>query len=431
MARLSQDIVNATVRVAIEEGMEPAGLLAIIEVETAGEPFERDGATPRFLFERHKFHDWLIRNSPELVEDAENLGLAHAGWRKATQYKDQGSSVERAALAARVKAIDEEGFYQSCSWGLGQILGSHCQDLSFATAESMVSYMAESIENQIKLIAKFIKHKRLDRPLQQRNWDAFAAGYNGKRYRENNYHTKLAAAFKRWSKPKAFDPDGIPEENPAVVVTPRPDVIEAVTQPFVKEPGLLQRGDKGPDVKRMQAELKRLNYSVGRVDGDYGRETFLAVVAFQADNLLSDSPGIWRDSYFATAKTATPRFISRQNATAEDLEAMGSKPARRVSLWTRISGWLGLGSLLTAITDKAMGLPDLYGFLNQTVPPISGAIDTITSNKLFLFAFVLLALALLGRLFVSWLVDMFRAGQYDADGTDAQPAGEVNAQPTR
>ena len=35
--------------------------------------------------------------------------------------------------------------------------------------------------------------------LKNKDWSAFAYGYNGKGYRANNYHGKLAAAFKKFN----------------------------------------------------------------------------------------------------------------------------------------------------------------------------------------------------------------------------------------
>lgn len=43
-------VESATRRVAKEIGVEPAILLAVVEIECAGTPFEGDNVTPRFLF---------------------------------------------------------------------------------------------------------------------------------------------------------------------------------------------------------------------------------------------------------------------------------------------------------------------------------------------------------------------------------------------
>src|SRR5262245_26091485 len=55
----------------------------------------------------------------------------------------------------------------------------------------------------------------------------------------------------------------------APVVTPPPAPVE------------LARGAQGPDVLRLQERLVQLHYDPGTVDGRYGAETALAVMAFQ------------------------------------------------------------------------------------------------------------------------------------------------------
>jgi len=41
----------------------------------------------------------------------------------------------------------------------------------------------------------FVKYNRLDSFLKNRNWVAFARGYNGPSYEKNGYHTKLADRY--------------------------------------------------------------------------------------------------------------------------------------------------------------------------------------------------------------------------------------------
>jgi hypothetical protein len=53
----------------------------------------------------------------------------------------------------------------------------------------------------------------------------------------------------------------------------------------------LKPGDVGPQVKALQRELASLGYSVGVIDGHYGKATIKAVIAFQrqsADHLTPD-----------------------------------------------------------------------------------------------------------------------------------------------
>lgn len=73
---LSQDIIAAIAQIARNEGIEPAALLAVVEVETSGRAFEPDGVTPRFLFEKHIFWRELAKISAQKLADAAQQGLA-------------------------------------------------------------------------------------------------------------------------------------------------------------------------------------------------------------------------------------------------------------------------------------------------------------------------------------------------------------------
>lgn len=59
----------------------------------------------------------------------------------------------------------------------------------------------------------------------------------------------------------------------------------------------LNIGSTGPDVKLVQSLLNKIGYNAGPVDGNYGRTTQQAVIAFQRDNGLTPDgivgPGTW------------------------------------------------------------------------------------------------------------------------------------------
>ena len=46
----------------------------------------------------------------------------------------------------------------------------------------------------------FISSMHLDRALRNHKWAVLAAGYNGANFKINQYDTKLAAAYKKYSK---------------------------------------------------------------------------------------------------------------------------------------------------------------------------------------------------------------------------------------
>jgi hypothetical protein len=55
---------------------------------------------------------------------------------------------------------------------------------------------------------------------------------------------------------------------------------------------ILRPGEKGPEVEMLQLKLKAAGYDPGAVDGDYGKRTTAAVLAFQMDRPDVDDDGI-------------------------------------------------------------------------------------------------------------------------------------------
>lgn len=213
---------EAVIRAANREDWPRENLLAVVEVESAGVAFERDGKTPRLLFERHVFFRELAK-FPEKQQEAITQGLAHDGWRRATQYKDQGTSLSRLQLIERARAIDLEIANRSASWGVGQTMGFNAKSCGFDTATQMVSRMA-SIDAQVSAMVAEIKSKKNRNNLRLGLWEDFARIYNGKGFKQNSYDTRIEAAAVKWK--KALDPLD-PEDGSEVLFIPPTENIEA------------------------------------------------------------------------------------------------------------------------------------------------------------------------------------------------------------
>jgi hypothetical protein len=73
---------------------------------------------------------------------------------------------------------------------------------------------------------------------------------------------------------------------PTVTTTQTPSTTPA--PPAIPAPATtLKPGDTGAQVKRLQRALKRLGYSAGALDGDYGTSTQAAVTRFQQTSKLT------------------------------------------------------------------------------------------------------------------------------------------------
>jgi len=163
---------------------------AVIEVETAGGGFDAQGR-PKMLFEPHIFWSEL---APERRETAAGQGLAYPKWKPGAYPKD---SYPRMELAIR---IDRAAALRSASWGLGQILGRNARAAGFADAETMVAAFCDTEAAHLRAMIQFIQTEGLDDDLRRHDWSGFARGYNGAGYAAHGYHTRLAAAFAKWSR---------------------------------------------------------------------------------------------------------------------------------------------------------------------------------------------------------------------------------------
>ncbi|MBN9007229.1 MAG: peptidoglycan-binding protein [Rhizobiales bacterium] len=109
---------------------------------------------------------------------------------------------------------------------------------------------------------------------------------------------------------------------------------------------VLRLGSKGYEVKALQERLVELNYSVGEVDGKFGRGTRSAVRAFQDDRGLPCDGEVGPATREALKRDLTkPVAEKRATATAGDLRERGSETiarADKVSFVGKILAGTGL-----------------------------------------------------------------------------------------
>lgn len=181
------------IAVANDLNIEPAALKAVIDVEAAGEGFDKQGR-PTILFEPHIFWDELgkIHYYTKRTELAKkHKGLLSQKWDKSL-YRIGGSSHDKLKIGAD---LHWDAAHKSASWGLGQIMGFNAQKIGYATLKDFIDDMYESEAKQLKAMGMFLKANGLISKLQRHDWAGFARGYNGSAYAKNQYDTKLAAAY--------------------------------------------------------------------------------------------------------------------------------------------------------------------------------------------------------------------------------------------
>nr|WP_252725521.1 N-acetylmuramidase family protein [Acinetobacter indicus] len=174
-------------------GIDAAALKAVIEVECRGSGFNADG-TPVILFERHVFRQRLIANGKAATADKamrERPDLCSKTAGGYGLYSAQHGRLNAAAQYHRESALE------SASWGIGQVMGYHWKALGYPTLQNFINAMYRDEASQLEAMCRFIVTNKLINALKNKDWKAFARGYNGAAYAKNSYDVKLANAYKK------------------------------------------------------------------------------------------------------------------------------------------------------------------------------------------------------------------------------------------
>lgn len=163
-----------------------ATVKAIAAVESRGSGFDSEGR-PVILYEPH-----LFSRLTDCKYDEAFPWLSSKKWNK-TLYNQGGTSWEKVEIAS---ALDRSAALQSCSWGAFQILGMNYKLCGFSNVDAMVQAMFKNEGEHLLAFVRFVQSKRLDQFLRNKDWPAFANGYNGPLYQQNKYDEKLEKAYK-------------------------------------------------------------------------------------------------------------------------------------------------------------------------------------------------------------------------------------------
>jgi len=190
----NKETISEISTVAKALGIEPATLLAIAEVESGGKAYAlvNGRKEPLIRFEGHYF-DRRLSAGNRAKARAQGLSSPIAGG-----VANPRTQEARWRLLQRAVAIDRKAAYESVSWGLGQVMGTHWAWLGFANVDALVWQARSGVAGQTRLMERYIEKSGLVSAIRRRDWDAFARGYNGPDYQRHAYHTKIATAYKRY-----------------------------------------------------------------------------------------------------------------------------------------------------------------------------------------------------------------------------------------
>lgn len=240
--------------------IKASNLAAVVEIESAGIVFwvVNGRQVPAARPEAHRFYAKLKGSERD---KAVSLGLAHPKF-GVVKVPFQREAVYD--IIERMKKINETAALESCSWGLGQVMGENWKSLGYASVQELVAENMRGVDGQLECMARFIRVNGLVPALQRGDFTTFAKRYNGPAYKTNAYDTKMAAAAKRYEKLYTT-----PEKEAEIVS----EQVKAI-QRDLSGLGCYSGAIDGLESPELTEAIKRLQTENGLVaDGKYGAMT--------------------------------------------------------------------------------------------------------------------------------------------------------------
>jgi hypothetical protein len=172
-------------------GVELAAIKAVAEVESSGSGFLNTGE-PAILFEPHIYWKELVKRGINPEDHVKgNEDILYQKWGS----KPYGPSSAQHQRLERATKINREAALSSASWGKFQILATNFRLCDCDSVQEFINAMYKDEGEHLRLFCNFLKNTGLVKHLKNKDWEAFARGYNGPSYAKNNYHKKLNASY--------------------------------------------------------------------------------------------------------------------------------------------------------------------------------------------------------------------------------------------
>jgi hypothetical protein len=180
---------------------EARALRAVATVEAGPHGGFNDDGTPVILFERHKFerHTGGRFHGARMPSGKAEWNLI--SWTVWGGYGPTSVQHEKLAFAA---TLDRDAALKSASWGLFQILGENHAAAGFPDLQGFINAMYRDVDGHLRALVMFIRsNPKLLYAIRARDWPVVAYNYNGPKFRENRWDTKMADAYARLPKESA------------------------------------------------------------------------------------------------------------------------------------------------------------------------------------------------------------------------------------
>lgn len=371
-------------------------VIGIVRQESAGiYSAEVDGeAMPVIRWEGHYFYK---RTEGAQRDRAVKAGLAHP---KAGGVKNPGSQQGRwDRLVKPAMDINRAAAIESCSWGLGQVMGSHWKKLGFSSAEALFrSAVNDGIEGQVDLMMRYCKGFNLIDEMQRGDIEGFVRAYNGPG-NVKNYSASIRKFIRQATVEYGTKNQNIPDKQVDGVPVAPSKMKDAKGATSYLRLGITNDAR----VREAQELLHRFGYAI-KVDGDFGPSTKEAVMAFQKEFKLQVDGMIGPETWemlntkrnWPDEKPGLPGLA--QTLTQTDEGKQGA---------TITGGAVAAGGVLGSVKEQ------LQGVAEQLLPGVGsgGFVDSM-------YGYVGMGLAVIGIAGAVWYVyGWFKAHRIDKRAT--------------
>ena len=113
-----------------------------------------------------------------------------------------GYALDEWTQLTKARHQNAQGADMGTFWGMFQIGGFNYKLCGCASIGEFVEKMSHSELSQLELFATFIKECGMVGYLKNKDWAKFARAYNGSNYAKKGYHTRMAKAYREFSKKK-------------------------------------------------------------------------------------------------------------------------------------------------------------------------------------------------------------------------------------
>lgn len=172
--------------VAEQLNVEVAAIKAVVSIE-AGSKMEGFWAPgiPVVNFDRTMYNKFRAKGGKGATGEKVPAGL-------------KGYALQEWTQLINARKVSADGANMGTFWGMFQIGGFNYKLCGCQTVNEMVKRMSYSELEQLELFAAFITNAGMLKDLQACNWAGFARKYNGPNYAKRGYHTRMAAAYKKF-----------------------------------------------------------------------------------------------------------------------------------------------------------------------------------------------------------------------------------------